>query len=362
MNGPQAHWLADGMRLHLNHGPIDLIVEAFGDQRERHAAYAQAVARFETILEELVAELPELRRPASGRPRPFADPTARRMEAAVSALAGKNFITPMAAVAGAVADEVLAAMCAGRCLERAYINNGGDAAFHLAPGRKMTLAIVGTGHSLADHVVIEAADPVRGVATSGWRGRSFSLGIADAVTVLGRSGAEADAAATLIANAVDLPGHPVVTRAPACELAPDSDLGERLVTTGVGRLSSDEIAEALACGLTVAEDFRRRGRIEAAALFLDEDVRVCGKLCSETWVTGNTLLCPAGHLPHKRGDQPAARLSPVPDRSADAIGFTPKQEQPVSPLEEEMSGRTEGGVTERRPLRIPKHKLEKPHA
>ena len=51
---------------------------------------------------------------------------------------------------------------------------------------------------------------MRGVATSGWRGRSFSLGIADAVTVLARTGAAADAAATIIANAVDLPGHPAV--------------------------------------------------------------------------------------------------------------------------------------------------------
>ena len=30
MSGPQASLLSDGRRLHLNHGPIDLIVEAFG--------------------------------------------------------------------------------------------------------------------------------------------------------------------------------------------------------------------------------------------------------------------------------------------------------------------------------------------
>ncbi|TIT71833.1 MAG: UPF0280 family protein, partial [Mesorhizobium sp.] len=59
MNGPQAHWLADGRRLHLNHGPIDLIVEAFGAADECRAAYAQAVARFQTVLNGLVAELPE---------------------------------------------------------------------------------------------------------------------------------------------------------------------------------------------------------------------------------------------------------------------------------------------------------------
>ncbi|MER8836273.1 UPF0280 family protein [Mesorhizobium sp. M0909] len=277
MNGPQAHWLEDARRLHLNHGPIDLIVEAFGEASECSAAYHQAVARFQTILVELVEELPELRRPASSRSRAFAGPTARRMEAAVVPLA-KQFITPMAAVAGSVADEVLGALLAGRRLERAYVNNGGDSAIHLGNGQSMTLAIAGTGHGLADRLTIRAEDGIRGVATSGWRGRSFSLGIADAVTVLARTGAEADAAATLIANAVDLPGHPAVRRVRARDLAPDSDLGDRLVTQGVGPLSAAEIAIALEGGFAVAEEFRRRGLIAAAALFLGGQARIAGPM------------------------------------------------------------------------------------
>jgi ApbE superfamily uncharacterized protein (UPF0280 family) len=277
MNGPQAHWLEDGRRLHLNHGPIDLIVEAFGQPSECRAAYGQAVARFQTILTELVDELPELRRPASIRPRSFAGLTARRMEAAATPLA-QDFITPMAAVAGSVADEMLAAMLAGRRLDRAYVNNGGDSAVHLGAGQSMTLAIAGTGHGLSDCIVIQAEDGVRGVATSSWRGRSFSLGIADAVTVLARTGAEADAAATLIANAVDLPGHSAIERVPARDLAPDSDLGDRLVTRGVGPLSASEIATTLDNGLAVAEDFRRRGLIAAAALFLAGQIRISGSM------------------------------------------------------------------------------------
>ncbi|RUV41778.1 MAG: UPF0280 family protein [Mesorhizobium sp.] len=277
MNGPQAHWLADGRRLHLNHGPIDLIIEAFGDAAERRASCVRAVARFQTILTELVEELPELRRPASLTPRVFAGPTARRMEAAVAPLAD-SFITPMAAVAGSVADEVLAALLAGRRLERAYVNNGGDSAIHLGKGGTITLAIAGTGHGMADRITIRAEDGVRGVATSGWRGRSFSLGIADAVTVLARTGAEADAAATLIANAVDLPGHPAVHRVPARDLSPDSDLGERLVTQGVGGLAPGEVARALDNGLAVAENFRRRGLIAASALFLAGQTRISGSV------------------------------------------------------------------------------------
>lgn len=277
MSGPQATWLPDGRRLHLNHGPIDLIVEAFGEAAEVQAGYGQCVTRFQTILTELVAELSELRRPAGRCPRPFAGSTARRMEAAVAPLA-EVFITPMAAVAGSVADEMLATMVAGRNLERAYVNDGGDIALFIAPGHRIEAAIAGAGNGLADRLTIRADDRVRGIATSGWRGRSFSLGIADAVTVLAASGAAADAAATLIANAVDLPGHPAIERRPACELAPDSDLGDRLVTTAVGSLTDGEAATALEAGLGVAESLRRRGLIEAAALFLDGQARLCGSL------------------------------------------------------------------------------------
>ncbi|RUZ71570.1 UPF0280 family protein [Mesorhizobium sp. M7A.F.Ca.US.006.01.1.1] len=278
MKGPQAHWLQDGKRLHLNHGPIDLIVEVFGEADECRQAYEQAVARFQTILMELVEELPELRLPAFFlAPRTFAGPTARRMEAAVMPLA-ECFITPMAAVAGSVADEMLAALLAGRRLQRAYVNNGGDCALHIGKGQSRDLAVAGTGNGMADRITIRAEDGVRGVATSGWRGRSFSLGIADAVTVLARTGAEADAAATLIANAVDLPGNPAIKRIPAHELSPDSDLGARLVTHGVGTLALGEVARALDNGLAVAEDFRRRGLIAGSALFLGGEIRISGSV------------------------------------------------------------------------------------
>ena len=302
MNGPQASWLPDGRRLHLNHGPIDLIVEVFGDEAERAAAYDQAIKRFDTVLTELVRELPALRKASGSSPRTFAGPTARRMEAAVSRLAAR-FITPMAAVAGAVADEMLAAMIEGRRLERAYVNDGGDIALFLAPGQEIRVAIAGTGHGLGDRAIISAADPVRGIATSGWRGRSHSLGIADAVTVLARDAASADAAATLIANAVDLPGHPAIERTPANLLAPDSDLGGRLVTTAVGKLTAAEIDKALDGGLRVAREFIDQGLIEAAALFLNGETRTCG----------NCLAMPppppsAVSLPRKQGRNQRSRL------------------------------------------------------
>ncbi|MGB9403435.1 MAG: hypothetical protein WCA98_07840 [Candidatus Acidiferrales bacterium] len=262
--------LPDGRRLHLHDGPIDLIVEAFGERAEIEAAYRAAAQRFVTVLDELCAELPRLRsavRPDRQMPNGI---VARRMAAAVAPFAGRCFITPMAAVAGAVAEEILQSMTAAASLSRAYVNNGGDIALHLAPGENFAIGMVERPDRpcLFGTSTIDARDPVRGVATSGWRGRSFSLGIADAVTILADRAAPADAAATIIANAVDLPGHPAIVRVPACEIAPDNDLAERLVTRAVGPLNALEIETALTRGLHVAEELIASGLLHAAALHL----------------------------------------------------------------------------------------------
>jgi ApbE superfamily uncharacterized protein (UPF0280 family) len=307
MSGPRISWLPDGRRLHMNHGPIDLIVEAWGEVDEVWAAYEQAAHRFQAILTELVAELPDLRRPSGPVPRAFVGPTARRMEAASSRFSG-TFITPMAAVAGSVADEMLAAMLVGRRLAKAYVNDGGDIALHVTSGNPLKLSIAGTGNGFADRIEIASEHHVRGVATSGWRGRSHSLGIADAVTVLAQDAAAADAAATLIADAVDLPGHPSIARAPASSLQPDSDLGDRQVTTGVGPLTADEVLQALARGLACAGMYRQRGLIQSAALFLgglcvttrdhdqeDEEIHFENKVCEKSHKSQLSYLAVAGH-------------------------------------------------------------------
>jgi ApbE superfamily uncharacterized protein (UPF0280 family) len=315
-----------GGRWHFQHGPIDLVLQAWGRAGECARAYEQAWMRFETVLPELVAELPILRKamPASSLPRSGREgaqaPPLRRMGSEGTALAarlgvaeaprpllpsprkrgdgpllsqvgeGKNcplsgviarrmwracapladvFITPMAAVAGAVADEVLAAMVAGRALKKAYVNNGGDIAIHLAQGEHFETGIVGdiAKPKITATARIAAEDEVRGIATSGWRGRSFSLGIADSVTVLARDAAAADAAATLIANAVNT-DHPAIERRPARDLDPDSDLREHLVTVAVGALDFDSLAVALARGRRAARGYREAGLIEAAYIEL----------------------------------------------------------------------------------------------
>lgn len=274
---PQIALRSDGRRLHLQDGPIDLIVEARGRADEVRAAYEAAALRFTGLLDELCAELPELRSAAERRTL-LKGVVARRMHAAVVPYFADCFITPMAAVAGSVAEEILGAMLNAATLDRAYVNNGGDIALHLGVGEHFSVGLMDRPDrdGVMRTMRIDAHDPVRGVATSGRHGRSFSLGIADAVTVLAATASQADAAATMIANAVDLPGHPAVIRKPANELQPDSDLGARLVTCDVGELSRDEIAAALESGAECARHLFDRRLIEGAVLQLCGDMLVIG--------------------------------------------------------------------------------------
>jgi len=275
---PQIALLPDGKRLHLQDGPIDLIIEAKGRVNEVRGAYEVAAQRFTGLLDELCAELVELRKAADPAHCALKGVIARRMQAAVAPFAAHCFITAMAAVAGSVAEEILGAMLGAAQLDRAYVNNGGDIALHLAGGEQFTVGLIDRPDSqgLMRTMVIAADNPIRGIATSGRHGRSFSFGIADAVTVLAKTASMADAAATIIANAVDLPGHPAIVRLPACELQPDSDLGGRLVTRDVGALSEREIEVALEAGADSARRVLAAGLIEGAALRLKGETLLVG--------------------------------------------------------------------------------------
>lgn len=265
-----------GNRLHLNHGPIDLVISAGGAAREIERAYAQAAAIFPNILPELVSELALLRAPIGDEMPMPSGVIARRMVDAVWPYRNV-FITPMAAVAGSVAEHVLAAMTEVADLHRAIVNNGGDIALHLAPGERIRAGAVGdlSVPSLDATIEIDSADPVRGLATSGWRGRSLSRGVADAVTVLAQSAAMADAAATMIANDVNV-ADPAIQRMPACRVRDDSDLGAIPVTVEVGALSPAKVHQALEHGAQRAVELKDKGLIVAAYLQLQGQMLAIG--------------------------------------------------------------------------------------
>jgi uncharacterized protein len=283
---PVSAILSCGTRLHLQHGPIDLIIGADGD---RVGAFAAAQARFETVLEELVGDLRLLKSPMTlTSPRALGD-IAQQMQNAVRPHCAR-FVTPMAAVAGAVADAMLLAITSTTDVQRAYVNNGGDIAIHLDTGQSFSMAMASVeGHALG-RIRIHSDDGISGIATSGAGGRSLSLGIADSVTVLAKTAAAADVAATLIANAVNLPDHPAITRRPATDIQDDSDLGEQLVSVKCGALSRTDIHHALQNGQIVAEKMREANLIRAASLSLQGEFSQAGHSGFTEHQTNRTLI------------------------------------------------------------------------
>ena len=297
--------LADG-RWHFQHGPIDCVIGADGDAGAIAAAVEAAWSRFGGVLGELVGELALLRTDLGSSEGARIDPqgpVARRMVAACRAQAsGRRFITAMAAVAGSVAEELIA-FFERPGIERAYVNNGGDIALHLAPGASFEVGIVADperalrGAAPEGRFTIDAESGVRGVATSGWRGRSFSLGIADSVTVLAATASAADAAATVIANAVDV-DDPRIRRMPANEVRDDSDLGALLVTREVPPLPARVVEIALERGRVEADAQIEAGGVHAVALCVQGRVRLC-----ERRPAFDTLA-------NRRGDRSLPRFEP----------------------------------------------------
>ncbi|HMN83980.1 MAG TPA: UPF0280 family protein [Burkholderiaceae bacterium] len=291
-SGPLRARLSDG-RWHFQHGPIDLVIEAGGDPAACDDALQAAWRRFQPLLAELVSELPELRR--DGREHPVVrGPVARRMVDACVPLAERFdlFLTPMAAVAGAVAEE-LAQAFERPGIRRASLNNGGDIAVVLAPGESWRVGVVSDpgAPALDASFELDAGGRTRGVATSGWRGRSLSLGIADSATVLARSASRADAAATLIANAVDA-GDPRIVRAPADSLRDGSDLGARLATVAVPPLPAVTVASALDAGATFAQRCIAGGFIDAALLWLQRRHRAVGAVGAKKAIATDGTIGP----------------------------------------------------------------------
>ena len=310
----QHNFTVDG-RWHFSHGPIDVLISAEGDALAVAAAHRDAWLRFEAVLAELVGELASLRRPVTANGPAgggLRGPVARRMWDACAPFAATRFITPMAAVAGAVAQEIVA--CYERPgVERAWVNNGGDIALHLAPGTSARVGLFadlsrfdlqGTAPVETDaQFTVDAAQPVRGIATSGWRGRSFSLGIADSVTVLAATAAQADAAATVIANAVNADDATIVRR-PASECKDDSDLGDLPVTVDVPPLSPATVRGALDAGAACARALQRAGHVWAVALVCQGRWRRVEPSPARTHVP----LMLGADVPDRRGGLPCLRF------------------------------------------------------
>ncbi len=245
-------------------GPMTLTVSAWLGRRARPVMAARAARAALGFLRDLadfknLLKLDQIRIPPD-RPLPAV------VEAAVEAVRQVDpSLTPLAAVAGAVAQEVCRE-AAGLGADRVIVNNGGDIALYLAQDRE---AVVGLkppgGDSLVGKLSLDGRNGVGGVAASGWEGRSHSPGVADLVSIWAGSAALADAAATFVAGACRV-DSPAVEKAPANRIDPESDLGEMEVTLSVGRLSQEEKEEAVRQGAVAAGHLLRAGLIRGCLL------------------------------------------------------------------------------------------------
>ncbi len=272
MLAPISALLQDGRR-HFQHGPIDIIAYAEGEAAAVEQAHDAAWERFKNVLDELTCELGALRQPVGERCT-LQGAIAQTMWQACRACT-EDFITPMAAVAGAVAQALIDSYRSAG-IDRAWVNNGGDIAVYLRDGYSLKVGLFSdlsclnqemleAGISVDGFFEVTQQSGVRGIATSGWRGRSHSLGLADSVTVLAGTAAMADAAATVIANEVNIQ-DPRIVRLPAHSLKDDADLGNIPVTVDVPELSLTQIHDALQHGLTRALLLKNKGLIISAVI------------------------------------------------------------------------------------------------
>ncbi|MCB2192082.1 MAG: FAD:protein FMN transferase [Deltaproteobacteria bacterium] len=263
-------------------GPMTLTISAWQGGQARPVMAAQAaraalrclkiLADFQGYMRRRMRELP------AGRPLP---PVVER--AAQACRAVDSSLTPLAAVAGAVADEV-ADFALNLGADRVVVNNGGDIAVRLQPGQSLRVGVKppdseqGEGSPLMGRLNLRGGDGIGGVASSGWQGRSFSAGVADLVTVWAASAAQADAAATALGNAAQAQS---AQSAPAQDIEPDCGLGKQQVTTQVGPLPREERLAALRRARDLSRRLHARGLIigclvlvQGEALLLDRGQRI----------------------------------------------------------------------------------------
>jgi hypothetical protein len=183
-------------------------------------------------------------------------------------------MTPKAAVAGAVADEIADLIFEDEDVSRVIVNNGGDIAIRLRGREIAKVGIISdlSRKEITHKLLVDSGRNIGGVATSGFGGRSFTKGIASAAVVVASTASLADAAATLLGNTINV-DDPVIERQLAEEIYPGTDIPGHLVTTKVGNLSQYKIKEALEKGLIKVRELQDKGLIFGALLALKGEIK-----------------------------------------------------------------------------------------
>ena len=261
--------ILDG-KLFLEYGPTNLEIKVTNENYIE--IYQYVIANFKKKFESLAEELDKLKINTSPKKK-FVSDVGKIMQKSTEKFLPK-FITPMAAVAGSISESLLNDLMANFTLDKIYINNGGDVAIYSNKYKNFTFNVAGQDQV---KICLGKISGTYGVATSGWKGRSFSMGIADSVTVIAKSASLADAAATLIANDINIKKHPNINKEKAEKIYEQTDLKNKLVTTSVGYLTTFEIKKALLKGKITADNFISKNIILSALLNLKNNYLYLGK-------------------------------------------------------------------------------------
>lgn len=261
-------------RVRVEYGPVSMVIraeaggvpltEAAIKGAEAAVANLDALARFQEVA----------RRPITRVAESEAYPPVLRRMIDAARRTGAADVTPMVAVAGAMAELVGETVVAAGA-KTVIVNNGGDIALFLEPHRTIRVGVVADVSRKEVPLVIpvEGTAGIGGICTSGLGGRSFTKGVATAAVAIGSSAPVADACATLIANST-LVDDPAVEQVRAELLDPDTDIAGHLVTVRVGSLPPEAVARALAQGLEQGRRFINRGLLLGVVLVVQGQVRM----------------------------------------------------------------------------------------
>jgi ApbE superfamily uncharacterized protein (UPF0280 family) len=270
--------LKEGVAL-VDSGPLYATIHVSAGERPLSEAAIDGGNYALKILEQLAAFLPVIKsRSCKLYTQAGYPPVVNDMISATQATGDPDF-TPMAAVAGAIADLVADYVTETTDATRIMINNGGDISIRLKDGNHVRVGLcTGLAASRVDYFL--SVDKDCGICTSGFGGRSFTLGIASAVTVLAGRASLADAFATYIGNKTSIDA-PNIKRERADSLDPDTDIPGKDVTTFVGDLSDAETERALQNGWEGAIRFLNNGTIDGAVIAVKRKIVTVGviQLC-----------------------------------------------------------------------------------
>lgn len=253
-------------------GPMRLLISSFvGKVPQLEMNLLAAEEAFSSLAR--VARLKEkLRKPLKNSMPLLKEPLGAKMLESIQSVGDPN-LTPMAAVAGTIADGV-ADFLFSRGMTKVIINNGGDIAVRLMAPHSVRVGLREDVNSKAFSRGVSLNVPFQkegasfGVATSGLGGRSLTCGIASAATIIAKTASLADAAATAVANASFVNG-PGVVRRPAETVDPQTDIPGISVTVQVRNLDHETRRKAISRSLSLAQKLVKGETILGAMVAVD---------------------------------------------------------------------------------------------